>query len=60
MSIKNVYNLHENMKHFDKQMSEDKKLTPSVITPDENLECCICMEKAPTMMLPCSVKCVII
>ena len=56
MNLKQAYKAHQTLKHFEKNMDEDKKMTPSSLEPDENLECCICFEKAPTMVLPCSVN----
>lgn len=53
INLRQFYKIYENMKHFE---LEDKKMQPSTITPSEEKECCICLEKAPTMVLPCTVQ----
>lgn len=55
LTMKQVYKMHETLQYFDTKMKQSQTLTPSAITPDEDLECCICLEKSPTMMLPCYV-----
>ena len=55
ITLEQAYKAYSTLKHFEKKNNGGPILTPSAIEPDENLSCCICLDKAPSMMLPCSV-----